>query len=244
LIWRRRTNGPANVHEPATLSLADRLAGGERIQLQARPIEIGRRGRLFEFILPATIPILTGLVATALVLSASSRLISLPQAARTAIGLACLVGGWLVGGRVSSRLRAGYRRGLLQGLQPSALVDSTGIELNLPEVGRQSFDWSDVTALTLRGPSRSRSTWRDKERCELLGQNGQTISVVPWALMLPEGDYQLGDYVAAAAPRRFALAPTRCLLPGYPSRTMDGYSSLLACVRLTPQALGDSPIPS
>jgi hypothetical protein len=179
LIWRRGTKGSANVLNAAPLSLEDRLGGGERVLLRARPIEIGPRGRLFEFIVPGALPMLTGLFTTVFVLSTGSRLIALPQAAWTTIGLACLAGGWLVGGHVSGRLSAGYRRGLQQGVQPSAVIDSTGIELTLPEVGLKRFDWSDVTALTLKGRSRSPSTWRDKERCELLGQNGQALTVVP-----------------------------------------------------------------
>jgi hypothetical protein len=237
LIWRRGTKGSANVLNAAPLSLEDRLAGGERILLRARPIEIGRRGRLFESIVPVMLPPLTGLFITVVVVSTAARLVALPQAVWTAICIACLAGGWLAGGYVSGRVRAGYRRGLLRGVQPSAVVDSTGIELTLPEVGLQRFDWSDISGLTLRGPGRAPSTWRDKERCDLLGQNGQTLAVVPWALVLPEGDYQLGDYMVAAAPRLLALAPIRCLLPGHPSRNWDGTpNQMLMCVRPAPQA--------
>jgi hypothetical protein len=236
LAWRRGTKWSANALKPSPTPLEDRLAGGERILLRARPIEIGRRGRLFELIIPGTIPVLTGVLLAVVVVSTGSRVVAPSQAAWTAIGLACLVGGCIAGLRVSDRLRAGYRRGLLQGVQPSAVVDSAGIELSLPEVGLQRIDWSDVTALMLRGASRSPSTWRDKERCELLGRNGQTLAVVPWAPVLPEGDYQLGDYMVAAAPQRLTLAPTRCLLPGYPSQTLDGIPSQLACVRPAPQA--------
>jgi hypothetical protein len=142
-----------------------------------------------------------------------------------------------MGGRVSGRLKASYRRGLQQGVQPSAVVDSTGIELTLPEVGPQRFEWSDVTALALRGPSLG------KKRCELLGRNGEALAAVPWALVLPEGEYQLGDFMVAAAPRRLAAAPIRRVMPGYPGQTLGGPAGRLACVRLAPQVRASSATP-
>ena len=235
MIWKSRTKGSANILNVAPLPLEDRLAGGDRMLLRARPIEMGWQSTLFEFMVPGVLPMLAGLFATVFVLSAGSRVISLPQAAWTSIGLVCLVGGWLVGGRVSGRLRSNYRRGLQQRVQPSAVVDSTGIELILPEVGTQRVEWSEVTGLALRGPSLG------KKRCELLGQNGEALAVVPWALMLPEGEYQLGDYMVAAAPRRLAAAPISRVLPGYPGQTLGGPPSRLACVTLAPRALENSP---
>ena len=65
----------------------------------------------------------------------------------------------------------------------------------------------------------------------MLGRYGQVLAVVPWSLVLPEGDYQLGDYIVAAARQRLALAPTRCLLAGYPRRNWDGTpNQMLMCV--------------
>lgn len=240
MLWRRATKaGSANSLSLEPLSLEDRLARGERIQLHARPIEIGPRGRLFEFIIPMALPIATALLMAVFVVAPGSRLLALPQSAWTVVGLASAAGGYIVGERVSRRITAGYRRGLLRDAQPSAVIDSVGIDLTVPEVGLQHFDWSDVTALTARIAKLSTSIWRGRERCEMLGQNDQVLTIVPWALVLPEGDYQLGDYMVAAAPQRFALAPTRWFLAGYPSKRRDGYpNQTLACVQPLTQAGG------
>ena len=233
MLWRRVSANSLKL-EP---SLEDRLARGERIQLQARPIEIGPRGRLFEFIIPMMLPMATALLMAVLVIVPGSRFLPLSQPPWTVVGLAGAAGGFIVGDRVSRGITAGYRRGLLRGFQPSAVIGSEGIDLTVPAVGLQHFDWSDVTALTVRSARVSPSTWRGRERCELLGQNGQVLTVVPWALVLPEGNYQLGDYMVAAAPQRFALAPTRWFLAGYPSNRRDGYpSQTLECVQPLTQA--------
>jgi Bacterial PH domain len=87
--------------------------------------------------------------------------------------------------------------------QPATTIDEGGLALQLPQIGRQRFDWEQIGSL--------RFTGRWNEGSVLRTPDGMPLATVPDELVHPKihvrTAYTLAESVVRSRPDRYALAP-------------------------------------
>jgi hypothetical protein len=200
---RRRQQSTADQRAALRSGLEDRFARGEQIEIHGRAIEISPRAGLLGVMVPSVLPLL-GALGAALGGVGLITLAPSIQNARQPLVLAAAVGGFVLGMKLAGVCGRAYGRSLAGRPRPSALLSSTAIELHLPGLEHVSYELAQISGLSFLG-GEGASRYAQQARGALLGGDGQTLIVLPISLVLADGDFQLGEYLVAAAPGRFAL---------------------------------------
>ncbi len=85
-------------------------------------------------------------------------------------------------------------------MQPRLAVDGTGLDLQLPQVGRHRYDWLEIEGLRMR-PDRG---------ADLIGNGGVALAKIPESMILAGGTWWRSESIASvvvrARPDRYRLS--------------------------------------